>query len=455
MPGFPLAQLLVGAGNARNAFVSGRRDAQQQQQDEGLKMALQMYQMKRQSQQDDLAKALHQAQMQHLGAQTDALRMPKPRGIIGQHVDEATGKLWLVHDDGTLSEAVPGQTPPGVQPNAAPPVPTAPMGGVSDSQDMTGGEPPQQPTTPPKPTTLAQAIAAQQRPSFAKPKPPARPASMVPGTPEWADAAKQKAQIDAQFGYHPAPQPIIMPGTGADGTTPGVFGIDRKTLKATPIQGMSPVPKTTKIESAQQELTRARAQSSVSEMNNADTMMQQYEQDLRTGKKKVGPINQYIGDLANTFMHDDAISMAKQNAALAAINRIDPDFARYVRRSLSFAEGEAGISQRASDFRTRMAAFLSRAGNGASPEMLDDVSSRRNVILKTLNRIYPEAAAEGRGQPAPQGGGRGGGPGTPPAGDTPGNINLGGGSPLTDAQRARAASDPVYAKFLKDTGRMP
>jgi hypothetical protein len=225
---------------------------------------------------------------------------------------------------------------------------------------------------------------------------PAGPKAPVVGSDEWKQIEIFKAKLAADYKVDPTQ---IIQGADADGNS-HFYRVPKNGGPPEMIDGIAPKV-TIKSESAQQELTRARAQASVSEMNNADKLMTDIETRIANGTLKIGNIGQILGSMANTFTHDDPASKIIQNTALTAINKANPELARYIRRALSFAEGESGISARPSDFRTRMAAFLSQAANGATPEMIQDIGSRRRVILNTLNRIYPEAAAEGQGKAAP------------------------------------------------------
>lgn len=132
---------------------------------------------------------------------------------------------------------------------------------------------------------------------------------------------------------------------------------------------------------------KARLRAGVSEMNNAHDFMGGYEGKLADGTANISGLSGFLGRAANTFTHDDPASQALQSAALDILNTQNPDLARYIRRGLSFAEGEGMISQRPSDYRTKMAAFLSQAGAGATPEMIRDIQGRRSAILTPLNEI--------------------------------------------------------------------
>jgi hypothetical protein len=177
-----------------------------------------------------------------------------------------------------------------------------------------------------------------------------------------------------------------------------------------------------KAENAMNTAASARLHAAVSEMNNAHAGMDAFEQGLASGRISINGLEQFLGATGNSFTHDDPASRAIQSAALSVLNRTNPELARYIRRGLSFAEGESMISQRPSDFRTKMTAFLSQASSGASPEMIADIQSRRKAILDPLNATVQPTPARGgpaaRGTIQPQ-------QGTAP----PGDVNLGGTPP--------------------------
>lgn len=196
------------------------------------------------------------------------------------------------------------------------------------------------------------------------------------------------------------PQIISAAGpVNADGSpgAPAYFRVPKEAGPATPISGITPHAGSS-AQNAQNMAAEALLRSSVSEMTNADKFMKGYENDLATGKKSINGLAQFMGGVGNSFTHDDPASRAIQNTALTALNTINPDLARYIRRGLSFAEGEAGISKRPSDFRTKMAAFLSTAASGASPEMIGDIQGRRNSILNPLHEVLSSKPSAGAGK---------------------------------------------------------
>lgn len=213
------------------------------------------------------------------------------------------------------------------------------------------------------------------------------PRNIDPNSPEGIDAAIKKAQG--------APDHYTFP-VGAEGILRG----DTRTGELTPT-GQAAKPPVTKIESATNTAAKARLEAAVSEMNNATTGMAEYEKGLANGTVNISGLGQLLGRVGGAFTHDDPASMAIQSAALDALNTTNPDLARYVRRGLSFAEGESMISQRPSDFRTKMSAFLSQAATHASPEMIQDIQSRRNSIMDPLNaNVQPSPPGGAASRPA-------------------------------------------------------
>lgn len=189
-----------------------------------------------------------------------------------------------------------------------------------------------------------------------------------------------------------SPEPKIFQGN-APSDEPSFLRYDPATQAMVPVQGGTP-KQTLHIESAMNTAAKARLQAAVGEMNNAHNGMAEFEKSLADGTRKISAPAQLLQRVGNAFTHDDPLSQLTQSGALSALNASDPLLARYIRRGLSFAEGESMISQRPSDFRTKMAAFLSTAASGASPEMIHDIQSRRTSILNPLNEtVMPGAGS--------------------------------------------------------------
>lgn len=230
-------------------------------------------------------------------------------------------------------------------------------------------------------------LGGDRKPIFENPK-PVEPKNPIMGSPEWEKAQRFKASL--------APQDKTLVQIADPGDPSKSIYVPRdKAIGKNAKQ-------TLKFESATNTAAQARLEAAVSEMNNAHSNMGQFEESLKNGTRKINAPSQLLGRVANAFTHDDPLSQLTQSGALSALNATDPELARYIRRGLSFAEGESMISQRPSDFRTKMAAFLSAAASGASPEMIGDIQGRRQAILDPLNRVVTPDGGGRSGTPPPQ-----------------------------------------------------
>lgn len=221
----------------------------------------------------------------------------------------------------------------------------------------------------------------------------AAPSAPIPGTPEWKAMEIERAKIAAQYGYHAPPQASYTPVTlgGENGQPPVIKPFNTRTGEVGPVVGTAK-PAVTRVESAMNVASNARLTAAVSEMNNAHDNMDQYEAELASGQANINGLQQFLAATGSSFSHDDPASRLVQTQALALLNSSNPELARYIRRGLSFAEGESMVSNRPSDFRTKMSQFLSTAASGASPDMIQDIQSRRKALLDPLN-----AAVSNRG----------------------------------------------------------
>ena len=225
------------------------------------------------------------------------------------------------------------------------------------------------------------------------------PPPKAPILPEWQQKGYPSEQAYLDFKGKEATatrapeKPQILQGSGP-GEEPAFLRYDEKTNRVIPVEGGAP-KQTLHVESATNEAAKARLTAAISELNNAHNGMAEYEKKLASGQANISGLSQFMGSIANTFTHDDPVSVAARTTALNVLNHSNPELARYIRRGLSFAEGESMISQRPSDFRTRMSSFLSQAATGASPEMIQDIESRRTSILNPLNAL--------KGAPSPHG----------------------------------------------------
>lgn len=253
-------------------------------------------------------------------------------------------------------------------------------------------------------------------------------AEATKGIPTYSDLHPQGHFTPVTLGGDEGAPAVVKPFDTKTGTVGDAVGTAKPTLR---------------IESAMNTAAKARLEAAVSEMNNAHHGMYEFEQGLKSGKYSINGAEQLGGRVANSFTHDDPISMGIQSAALATLNRANPELARYIRRGLSFAEGESMISQRPSDFRTKMAAFLSTAASGAHPEMISDIESRRTSILNPLNATVGKSPKSNPPEPSKA-------PSHTGASDPGGDIHLGKPSheqALWDAAVAKYGEAVVTQKY--------
>lgn len=326
-----LASLLTPASQARASYSQGQREGQASargQQNDALKNALLLRQVQQQEEQARLAQALNQAQVGHLGAQSEALLRPSPapRDYVKEH--ELNRQFDVEH-----------------------PLPTA------------GQQPDRE---------LVQVLRNGKR----------------VWVPRASAVGEEAPSTEPQQSF----TPVTLGGGPDQPATVKAFNTRSGKLGETLGEAKPP---TTRIESAINTSAKARLEAAVSEMNNAHGGMGEYEEKLKAGTANINGLAQFAGRVANSFTHDDPLSMTIQSTALATLNKANPELARYIRRALSFAEGESMVSQRPSDFRTKMAAFLSAAASGASPEMIGDIQSRRTSILDPLNRTVGTSQSKG------------------------------------------------------------
>jgi len=133
-----------------------------------------------------------------------------------------------------------------------------------------------------------------------------------------------------------------------------------------------------------------RVRTGLTDMEMAGQNMPEFEQKLKEGTASMTGVDQFIKDVGNSFTADGVKADAARALALARLNKKNPELARYVRWGLKYAEGESMISQRPSDFRTKMAAFLATAPTGdyrtnqALQGMLGDIAQGREAQTKAM-----------------------------------------------------------------------
>lgn len=425
---------LTAGTEAASGALAGQAEGQQQNQARMMSMIAQLRAQHEQELKDQLTTA--DTNLKKVQAGAGGFR---PQPGVQPHWDETRG-AWILPPSADPSVGSIGGSigSPSTLPSAAGASGTgasvagpaaAPTGGISASAASVsgaGGPPAADVSTPP--TSQAPAHENAQTPPTQPPPTPFQQAPTVPKKSPLSSGVVVPQGLPDRVG-NKTPRTFTEDGrpvqgfsdqTGkfyrADGTpTTGKIGIYNRP-DPTLVQVNDPnnpgqsiyVPRaqaagmqgkqTLKIESAQNTASEARLKAAVSEMNNANGQMTAYEQKLASGQADISGLSQFAGRVATAFTHDDPMSIAAQSVALASLDKQNPDLARYIRRGLSFAEGESMISNRPSDFRTKMAAFLSQTSTGASPQMIQDIQSRRTSILTPLNQVVPAQAPTPKGK---------------------------------------------------------
>lgn len=162
--------------------------------------------------------------------------------------------------------------------------------------------------------------------------------------------------------------------------------IDLDTGEARSVKGAKIAPQTEKPagmkESDWRGLTR---ESAFNEMYIAHRNLQNYEQKVLSGQAKITVPEDILRKVAADFKNTNTpLSKAMQSAAYNQLAQMDPGLTEYMRNVDAFAEGEALMSNRASDYRTKMAQFLSGIASGSPDAVVRRVQQRRYGLLSPV-----------------------------------------------------------------------
>lgn len=420
--GFSLGGFLGAAITPANQVMAARAGAQAQANQRQQQLALQMFAMQRQADQLNMQRALQNSEINKnasLARSADALANYHNNG-------GPISVQWYQGDDGSQIPMV-TRAPASYFRQGGPGLPSMPQGAPIQSaafappttNDLTSGlrggpqqtgqglpTPPVSPTTPPRITGKLGA-------------PPPKPVAPVLGSPEYLAAQTALAKMRQQ--YAPTTNTYIT-GTNPQTNQPEIYaGSSRGAPSLTPMN----VAKPQTGQGGLSQVRLASAQSGLSQMENSDQAMQPYEALLRSGKANLTGFDQFRARLAQSFMRDDPTGIAEQTAALADLNKVNPDLARYFRRGLEFAQGEQATTGRSSDFRTKLSDFLSTAGANPTPGMIDDIQNTRQAITVPIRKAL----------------------GGTPVKYTPGAAGAIGGSSTPRASQQQQLWDAAVAKY--------
>ncbi len=220
------------------------------------------------------------------------------------------------------------------------------------------------------------------------------------GIEQWNPAtSKWELQTDSKTGkplmpFSQPPSNTYITGVGAPGSpNEGKPTIFAGTSKGPPKLVDTNVGKPESQTNPMGQIALARTKGGLNDMEFASTQMPEFERRLRDGSASLTGLDQFTKDVGNSFNSDGVKADAARAIALTRLNKTNPELARYVRLGLKYAEGESMMTQRPSDFRTKMAAFLATAPTGdytqaGSPmqQMLDDIAAGREAQVKAMRQ---------------------------------------------------------------------
>ncbi len=441
-----ISPLLTQTANARGAYVAG----QKQENDKQIANQLQVLTLKRQAEKDDLARQLGLANIAHLNAETGG-QWDKPFGAEDESgpglfqynkYSDAVRRVRINGGPATSNgPTVPGGSPATNNENAG--------GRASDQiHDVPGnidlndlgkysgspaGQPPAQDTT-----QRVGAGGSTLRP-LPKVAPPHAPTSQEQAaarvralTSQGMPLAKANEQARAEFAFEPPPPPTNVYTTGTDPNT------QQATIFAGPSKG---TPSLTNL-NVGKPVGGAGGGQSLSPEDRAK-MLNQAKLDNATMKR----IEKRVLDGDLTFGTGAGLATAAAGAHGSPLNEsvgvlgnavagmMDPDIQQYITANESYARIMGNLqSKRYTD---NQAGIEKRISGLKGNDLKNTISYKQDLRDKSLDdpAIVPAV-----------GGGRG-------AGGAP--THSAPHSGLTDAQKARAASDPQYAEFLRSTGKLP
>jgi hypothetical protein len=364
-----LASGLTAAGQGEAAAQEGTLAGQAQR----TQSLMQQLAMARQAREDAITNQLHQSTTDLNRVKTAAGGFkPTPPPVPGWHYDE-TNQTWV-------------QKPTmGTPPSASPPEGDTPQGG---------------PVQPPSPTAPTLRMPTLVPTGLAK-----KPAPMTPHTFTEDGQAVQGFASGGKF--------FRADGTPATGKIGVYQAPDRTTVLVSDPSNPSAAPTITRRANlkggeqapqpggAQARATQTLGEIGLTEMEQAHKTMLPIEADLKSGKIPLTGLDQFMRDVGNNFTADDMKSTAARAIALTRLGQVNPRMAEYARAGIQYAEGESKFDKRPSDFRTKMAEFLSTVPTGFTPQMVDNIQSRRDRMVTRARKTFggtssvaPDAGAD-------------------------------------------------------------
>lgn len=258
-------------------------------------------------------------------------------------------------------------------------------------------------------------------------------ASTIPGTPEWENAEKRKAEIGAKFGYHPptVPQLIVGEKVNPDGTRTPTYGeYNKGTHTIAPVDGSAMQPKSAGAGPSNPQMAASKAN-----IESAMKTMAEYERKLAAGEATYGPFdatNGALGSSEKTQSAAGAIGGAESligNMAGASLRGSNSDLANYLKAKKFVAEAVLNTHKRPNQTQYEIEQELSGIGPRFGGWTSDDAKAQIAQSADRRNRMYHEVFGTGGG-PAP----------TVPRGTSTGDVDL------RDTTPQRRSTDPKPTK---------
>ena len=143
-----------------------------------------------------------------------------------------------------------------------------------------------------------------------------------------------------------------------------------------------------KEQSAMQQMMVARVNTARLQAVAANAEMEKFEEDLISGKRKIGAIE---AQLANEMFKDTRFN----RIAEAQLNRMNPALAMYVRNAKAIGAAERLVMPRGgSNLLMSIETALAGVGPGATPELIRNTQAFRRGLVEGVQKETPEALME-------------------------------------------------------------
>lgn len=136
-----------------------------------------------------------------------------------------------------------------------------------------------------------------------------------------------------------------------------------------------------------------RAIASIGSMGVASAAMKDYEQQVLAGKAKFDGLDQFQARLAGHFDKNGVVDDAVFSAAVADLNKRNPDLANYLQNEYLWALEDSNLSGRPSDFRTKMDTFVSSMKANPSQKVMESIWAGRDARLQGYQKVVPAIQA--------------------------------------------------------------